>query len=457
MRDWEQTIDSFIKRAAIAHAPSKLLAMHSAVPNASSRMVFQSRALSMQPGTDLGLDRSSISSHDSSSGTVSPAAQEQLLQTDITHQLLNLAAGVLEETDRALLSATATDDSVNVRVPMQRSIAPVSQVQTAVQHYEQLSGDQASDSPHIRYASAGVARHPRDLRGIMCLAPLVIPVVQTAEDQQQATASPSRASPGDIHRTAAGVKAADGPSKHQRTLPAVQGAAARTHAAIAAHQARLASSQQKGQQRHAYGFGSGAGHAQSLVAHHEQHSSSVQEDPDALSVQHSTASASRVSGPSKLRPALRKHSSVADLSSAGTLLCPRHLPPLRRFGSVSPASAAAMPPHGVSDSPVSSPCRQTSAVSIAQIMQSNSRWTSQAAEAYHSSNPLPNRQSPLSSPKRSVEQSLLCSPNRMSPLSSPVKSLDADQALRSLLQWSVDSLGSSESGSMSPSRHSPNR
>lgn len=83
LRDWEELVEACLKKAAMTHAPSRLLAMHSAVPNASSRMVFQSRRPSLQPDTDLGLglsSDSSLGSLDSSPGSNSLLQQQASAQ-----------------------------------------------------------------------------------------------------------------------------------------------------------------------------------------------------------------------------------------------------------------------------------------------------------------------------------------------------------------------------------------
>ena len=484
----------------MAHAPSKLLTMHSAVPNTSSRMVFQSRLPSLPTGTDLAQEKSSSSSYSSSSGDDSSEPSQQLEPQNEAQHLLDMPDGMLEsaaaitadpdavpmaaDPDAVPMAGTAgmpetpamagTASDADGILPVQQ-VEPTSQVRSAVKHFEQLTELQSMPNPAMQ-ASVGVSKGAT-LRGGMRLAPLVIPPPDDLQ-MDQAADGPL---PGAMHKVFSGnatVKAAADLLSKRQQQPAVQGATARNQAAIAAHQARLAALHQKEHSKQAHGFGSALGHAEPSAAQHRHSPKLTLNEPDNLHVQHSAASASKVLAPVKLKPALRKHSSVANLSRSTLPHSPKTAPPLRRFGSVTPAPAATTPRHSFNGVQPLSPTRQEAATSIAQIMQRNSSLPLQAAIAHKSTSAMPRHLPPLSSPKRSAElgqsllgsprrsaelgQSLLGSPkrsvelsllgstSRMSSLSSPAKSLDTDQVPGGASELSM-------SGNVPPSRRSQNR
>ena len=471
LRDWEQLAESYITKAAMAHASSKLLTMHSAVPNTSSRMVFQSRLPSLPTGTDLAQEKSSSSSYSSDSGDDSSEPSQQL-ETQNEAQAQNepqsqpqpdMPDGVLDGAEAMAGTASDTDGILPVQ-----QVEAISQVRSAVNHFEQLSELQSVPNPAMQ-ASAGISERPHHLRGVMRPAPLVIPPPRSLEVEEAADGP----LPGAMHKvfsSNATVKAAANLLSKRQQQPAVQGATARNQAAIAAHQARLAALHQKEHSKQAHGFGSTLGHAEPSAAQHRHSPKLTLNEPDNLQVQHSAASASKVLAPVRLKPALRKHSTAHDLSRSTLPHSPKPAPPLRRFGSVTHAPAAATPRQSFSGAQPLSPTRQEAATSIAQIMQQNSSLPLQAATAHKSTSAVPRHLPPLTSPKRSAElgQSLLGSPrrsaelsrlgstSRMSSLSSPAKSLETDQVLRSNL-LSGGASESSMSGSVTPSRRSQNR
>lgn len=397
-RDWEQLTESYITKAAMAHAPAKLLAMRSTVPNTSSRMVFQSRAPSMQPDMDFGLDKSS-SSHSSSPEKDSPRPQQQLESPKEVQRLLDMPDAV-DGAGVPLGSAQAVS-GVPSTPPVQQLAELVRQVNMAAQQVEQLSQDEGVPVTAMQ-SPADASKRPRDLRGIMRLAPLMIPTPHSPEEDQKTPATTSDATPGTVSNQATDATVASLAGKHQHQ-PAVQGVSARNQAAIAVHQARLAALHQKDRARQAHSWGNAPGHAPAPAAHHTDSPLLSASEPDSQDVQHSAASATRVSAPIRLKPALRKHSSVADLSSSSS--APRQL------------------------SPLSSPRR-----------------------------PAEEGQSVLGSPRGSAEREGLSldSPSRLSSPSRPARSLETDQALRSILR-SGGADDSYVSGSVSPSKRTPNR
>lgn len=163
LRDWERLVETCITKAAMAHAAPKLLAMHSTVPNLSSRMVFQSCNPSIQPGMDLSAVSPAGSSQDNSSeaGTV---------QADGPQQLPDKAAALLAN-DRTPWSATLAEGVPDQLLLVQRPEQPSGHIQTAVKCNAQPSRQQLPDAETL----AGVSKQAHDLRGIMSLAPLVKP------------------------------------------------------------------------------------------------------------------------------------------------------------------------------------------------------------------------------------------------------------------------------------------
>ena len=397
-RDWEQLTESYITKAALAHAPAKLLAMRSTVPNTSSRMVFQSRAPSMQPGMDFRLEHSS-SSHSSSPGKDSPRPQQQLESPKEVHHLLDMPDAV-EGAGVPLGSAQAVSD-IPSTPPVQQLAEPVSQVSTAAQQVEQLSQDEGVSVTAVQ-TPADASKRPRDQRGIMRLAPLMIPTPHSPEEDQKTPATTLDAVPGIVSNQGTDATVASLAGKHPHQ-PAVQGVSARNQAAIAVHQARLAALHQKDRARQAHSWGNAPGHALPPAAHHTDSHTITASEPDSLDVQRSAASATRAPGPLRLKPALRKHSSVADLSSSSS--APRQLSPL------------SSPRHSAEEG-----------------------------------------QSVLGSPRGSAEweRSLLDSPSRLSSPRRPARSPETDQALRSILR-SGGGDDSNVSGSVSPSKRTPNR
>lgn len=284
--------------------------MHSAVPNVSARLVFQSQP-SLLPDASLDLSnptssdrssscetsKSSFSTRSSSSGSDSPHTQERFTEAQEALQMLSIPAAVLGHSvpgyaDQAALTEPSTDGTSSA-LPVEQSVEPTSQVQAAVQRFEQLNEQQAASSP-MKQTSAGSAKPTRDWTGIMRLAPLLIPILSDPEQDQTVANTPTgiATAASDSAGTSAGTIAPRSKPRHQ---PALQGATARNQAAIAAHQARLAALHQKGHPRQPHGFGSSAaGHADAAVAGHDgdpEPADKTLKSP--VGVQRSSASASR--------------------------------------------------------------------------------------------------------------------------------------------------------------------
>lgn len=385
LRDWEQLVEDCIAKAAFGHASSKLLTMRNTVPSVSSRLVYQSQALSLPPDLQPAVQSSSYSESGSSSEGDQPLAEQQdepkadrqqdqqLLQTAMAEALASdttLAEALASDTTVtepvALLAATdETADMQEATMSMASSTAHppmISRVYDAVHRYEQLIAAQLPTSPSSDTSPETVtapvrAGHPR-----VRLEPLQIPTAEQPEHENTAGSSPIGSPFSDGGRSATPVTA-ETPSKwHPHSTR--QGASARNQAAIAAHQARLAALHPSTPSRDTKGW-----------AKHTPHA----------------VNPGRQSAPGELKPALRKRSSVTDLSSSvRQQQSPRPLPPLRRFGSVTPGTASTT--GAAATLPLSS-AQQPPAVTIAEIMQRNSSLELPSAEVPNPASRLPARQS----------------------------------------------------------------
>lgn len=333
LRDCEQVVEGYLTKAAWAHAPFKLLAMHSAIPNMSQRMVFQSRLPSVQPDMDIDLgmsayispgsssssealsgqaqsrqasdiqrllskvleeqqpalqldvdlavgksgssyDSNSHSSHDSSredrlgssSGSASLSEQAQTLQRANTQKLLDQAAAWLGTTHEL----SPAEESFGSKLVSQRSRRAWSHVRRAVQSYEQLSR-QSTPVNFVKHQSVPQKQHlhqpvmhratVRQQQQQGQTAAQDVAARQPHQGQHQAVAEDVTARQQDHLQHQPSVQGL--PTRQQSQLqhqPSVQGAAARNQAAVAAHQARLASLRQKAHPGQAHGTGNSKRH-----------------------------------------------------------------------------------------------------------------------------------------------------------------------------------------------------
>ena len=202
-RDWEQLVNSYITKAALAHAPAKLKAMHSNVPNISSRMVLQS---TMQPETDwLELQEGANPDSGSEDGSSDRQEEEHMSAQTCGEE----ATGVESAAVLSHVSVAATQEAVGQQLPdesaalpvaaaprddplvpqlsqqlpqqlaqqlpeqllMHDPVGPVGQVQAAVQQWEQLSRRQ-NPGRTVPHTVAAVSRRGLDQRGRLGLTPL---------------------------------------------------------------------------------------------------------------------------------------------------------------------------------------------------------------------------------------------------------------------------------------------
>ena len=358
LRDWEQLVEGYLTKAARAYAPSKLLAMHSAVPNMSHRMVFQSRMPSVQPDMDIDFGMSGYISPGSSSSSEGLSGQAQSRQASDIQRLLSkvleeqqpalqldvdLAVGksgssygsnshsshdssddyrlgsssgsaslseqaqTLQRADtQKLLDQAAAwlgtthelspaEESLGKKLVSQRSRRAWSHVRRAVQSYEQLSGQ----STPVNFVKHQQEQH------------LQQPVVQrpsTGHQQQQRQTAAQDVTDWQQDQLQHQPSVQGSPTRQQSQLqhqPSVQGAAARNQAAIAAHQARLESLRQKAQPGQGHGVGNGKRHVQLAAAQCADGPPPTAENPAELTVQRSTHSAARLQAQARLKPVLR--------------------------------------------------------------------------------------------------------------------------------------------------------
>lgn len=300
-------METFITKAALARAPAKLVAMHSSIPNVSSRLVFQSQPA--QPlhaeadKHDLGSSAlssisalSSFSQHSSSSVASwssssdyelsprhqSPGPQKSTMPTHGSQQLLH--------THAAPESAAAASEAVGNGLPVQQSPQSISQVQATQQRPEELSELQATSRPAVP-AAADNSGHALTTMGVRRPTPLLIPtdILQSSEAVQ----TPDHLGSGGTDGVAEGAVASV--PRRQRHKSALQGVTARNQAAVAAHQARLAALQQKEKSKQPHGFGSSAaGHADLTLACRDRGHVPEEAQPGSpLAVQRSSGSTSR--------------------------------------------------------------------------------------------------------------------------------------------------------------------
>ena len=370
LRDWQQLVEDCIAKAAFSHTSSKLLTMRNTVPSASSRLVYQSQALSLPPDLQPAVQSSSNSEAGSSSEGDQPLTEQQAEPEADRQQDQQLLQAAMAETlasdttvtePAALLAATdEAADMQDATVPMVTSTAHpplISRVYDAVHRYEQLIAAQqpalpSSDTSPETVTEPIRAAHPR-----VRLEPLQIPTVE--QPGHESTGSSPVGTPfSDGGDSATAVTAETHSRWHPHSMR--QGATARNQAAVAAHQARLAALHASTPSRDTKGW---AKHTPHAVTPGQQ------------------------SAPVGLKPALRKRSSVTDLSSSvRQQQSPRPLPPLRRFGSVTPGAASATGAAGAL--PLSS-AQQPPAVTIAEIMQRNSSLELPSAEVPNPASRLP--------------------------------------------------------------------
>lgn len=306
LRDWEEVVEAYITKAAMAHAPSKLLAMHNAVPNASSRMVFQSRQTSIQPGMDLDLAKAEDSSCDSSHGSASLSAQPHQLLPDNTQQLLNQAAAVLQHVLESASSATALCEAVSNQPSME----------CPPQQSEQQLNTKSTNRTCVPDPQTGSAIQSQDRQGIRRLAPLLPLPPLSLQKQQSASTSLSDGMPHTLpvaHTHTVDAAGADesGRQQHQQQPP-VQGVSASQLAASAAHQARLASLHAAAHPGQTHGFGRGTGHAELPPVLAQAAQRPRLDKPQDRVVQHSAVRPARPPASLQLAPVLRTHGSAAD-------------------------------------------------------------------------------------------------------------------------------------------------
>ena len=433
LRDCEQFLEDCISKAARTRAAPRLLAMHAAVPNTSARLVFHSRANAIAIEAPV---TSSSSDHDSRLGeynaqpevaaTAADAAphvqppeappQPQQSEAPLLLQRLEAARAAAQEAAAEDLAAppSAEEDSVQLlQQPAAERVAPLdvaadhaslpiahsdmqqehdiavqasadseSQVQAAVQRYEQLLADQQTAASPLSSPTAAAEEALKLPQTRLRLAPLDIPDPDSPEDGRPQGSTSIHALPS----------ASATPHKRQHQL----GAAARNQAAIAAHAARL---HQKDQLRGkpVRGFGSSAaGHAEPSprrgwasplpgkfgawhgTAHKAADQAAAHEDGDGgTPVQRMAGSISRLPALASTNSTLQQAFSVAAaLSQTATLQSPGPRAPLRRFGSVVPAAASPRTSLGDTQPAAAHPAP---AVTIAQIMYQNSGGLPSAA------------------------------------------------------------------------------
>lgn len=393
-RDWEQVVDDYISKAAAAHAPSRLLAMRNAVPNASSRMVYQSQALSLPSNLVPEAEPdpcTSDSEHDSgehdTAERLSPikqqaqdAADGQLLPQLPQNKVISVPSSDNRVIVIAALPATTEEGAiVQHDATAVASPAKISRVYNAVKHYEQLSAASQSASPSPETSPPPATAAHSAVPTKVALQPLQIPDMHSP-DEEESVRSPSVASTAGSTRGGSGT--ATTPSRWHPPPSQRQGAAARNQAAIAAHQARLATLHTD---KDTKGWIKPAGHA---------------------------ATPGRASAPTNLQPALRRHSSVAVTNGSSPQQSPRPLPPLRRFGSVTPSpAAAATPRHSQTVTFAERSPKEPPVVTIADILRRNSSMELPAADMPNPANRLP----ALDSTSLHRGASVAASPNRVQP------------------------------------------
>ena len=292
--------------------------MHTAVPNVSSRLVFQSRQASLQPGMDPGLAKSEDSSH----GSASPSAQPQHLPPTDTQQLLTHAAAMLQHTLESASSATSHFELLSHQLS----------TESPPQHSQQQLGTQSPTITDlyndVTDLQPGSAVHSRDMRGIMRLAPLLPLPSPSLQKHLTASSSVPVETPLGAHMDATDTVAHASSRQHHWQQPSVQEVSAISQSVLSAQPARLASLPEETHTRQTHGFGGGTGHTQPAPSssHSQQRHLPEGDTPKASGVQHSAVGAARIQACLQLPPVQKRYSSATDPQIPG-LMQSDDLPP----------------------------------------------------------------------------------------------------------------------------------